>query len=119
MGELASLRCTRALLREIRAFPHMLLVTVQALLAVSQNREIAAHALPRTHIHMRKGAFLARAPPLVEEMQAEGCALRGRVVREVAGIGRVRAVVLKEVPADGDLGGVVLIHACEATATST
>jgi hypothetical protein len=40
-------------------------------------------------------------------------------MRELAGVGVVGAVALKEVPADGDLRCIVLVHACQTTATGT
>ena len=92
----------------------MLLVAVKPLLAVPEHREVAADALARADPHVGEQAVRARAAAVVREVHAERCALRGRVVRERAGVGRVWAVALKERPADRYLGRVVLVHAGEA-----
>lgn len=41
------------------------------------------------------------------------------IMREIAGFSGLRTVALKEVPADGDFGWVVLIRTCKATVAGT
>lgn len=56
---------------------------------------------------------------VVGKVNTEGSTLRSRVVRQIASFGGVGTVALKEVPADGDLGGVVLVHASKASVAGT
>jgi len=59
----------------------MLLVTVEASCTISKHRKVAANTLASTHIHVREGAAVAGAAPLVEEVETEWRAFRCRVVR--------------------------------------
>ena len=59
--------------------------------------------------------MIAGAPSVVGKVHAEWRALRSGIVGEIAAVSSVGTLALKKVPADGDLGRVVLIHACEAT----
>ena len=113
--ELASLGRALALLREVRALADMLLVAIEALLAVAKHRKVAADPLSRPDADVRERAIRTCATPVVGEVHAKWRALRRRIVRERAGFGGVRAGALQEGPADGDLGGIVLVHAREAT----
>lgn len=119
MRELASLGRTRAALGKVGALPHVLLVAVEPALTVAEHGKVAADALARADVDVRERTCRARAAALVEEVQTERGAFRRGVVGEVARLGGVGAVALQKVPADGDLGGVVLIQAGEAAAAGT
>lgn len=118
MRKLASFGGADPLLREIRAFPDMLFIAIQALFTVSQDRKVAADTLASAHVDMREWTVLPGTPSFIEEMQTQWSALWRWVVGEVAGFGVVGAVTLEKVPANGDFSGVVLIHASKAAATS-
>ena len=81
----------------------MLLVAIQTFFTVPEDSKIAADALTLTDANVRERAVLARAAAIVGEMHAEWRAVGRWVVREVAGVGRVGAGPLEEIPADGNL----------------
>ena len=111
----ASLDCALAFLRKVRAFANVLLVAVDALVAVAKDGKVATDALAYADADVRERAADTGAAAVVGEVYAKWRALRRRIVRERAGFGGVRAGALQEGPADGDLGGIVLVHAREAT----
>ena len=97
----------------------MLLVAIIPLLAVSKDSEIATDAFSLAYVHVREETPNSCTSPFVQEMYTEGRSLGCRVMRQVARFGIAGTVALKEIPADGDLGGVVLIHARQAAIAST
>lgn len=117
--KLAALRATRSILSKVRALPDMLLVAIKALFAVPQDRKVPTDTLAPPDVDVREEATAARAAPLVEKVNTYRRPLGCRVVRQLTSLGRVGATVLQKVPADGDLGRVVLIHACEAAVAGT
>lgn len=117
--ELAPLDRALALLRKVGALANVLLVAIEALLAVPEHGEVAADALARTYMHVRVEAVRARAAAVVGEVHTQWRALGRRVVRERARLSGVRAVALEERPADSDLVRVVLVHARKAPVAGT
>ena len=115
MRELASLGLARPALSKVGTLADVLAVALEALVAVAQHGEVAAHALSQADAHVRERAAVARAAPVVGEVDAQRRALRRWVVRERARVRTVGAAALQEGPADGDLAGVVLIGAGETT----
>lgn len=97
----------------------MLLITVEALVAVSKDGKVTANPMARTHTDVGVWAFVAVAPAVVGKMDAQRSTLRCRVVRELASVDVIGAVALQKVPADGDFGCVVLVHASKTTTAST
>ena len=93
----------------------MLLVTLKTGSTVSEHSKVTADALTSTHTDMREQTVVASAAPVVGKVHAERCTLRGGIVGEIASVSGVRTLALKIVPANGNLGGVVLIHASETT----
>ena len=79
--ELASLGRALALLREVRALANMLLVAIEALLAVAKHSKVAADPLSRPDADVRERAVCTRAASVVGEVHAERRAFRrgGRV----------------------------------------
>ena len=80
MRELASLCRTAALLGEIGTLADMLLVAVQALLAVAEHGKVAADTVARADADVGEGAAWAGAAAVVGEVHAERRALWGWVV---------------------------------------
>jgi hypothetical protein len=119
MWELTSLSCTGSIFCKIGTFPDMLLVAVEAFIAIPEYGEVTADSLARTHTDVRERTFVASAATVVGEMYTKRCTLRCRIVRERAGVDGVGAVALKEIPADGDFGRIMLVHASKTTATGT
>jgi hypothetical protein len=115
MGQLAPLRRTCTVLSKVRTFPDVLLVAVQAFLAITKDSKVTTDTEPRTHIDMRKWTLFAGATTLVQEVKAERRAFRCWVMGKTAGFGSIGTIVLKEVPAYGYLGRIMLIHACQPT----
>lgn len=97
----------------------MLLAAIISFLAIPKDSEVPADALALAHVHMREQAPDPCTPPFVQEMHTEGGSLGGGVVRQIACFGRAGAIALEEIPADGDLGRVVLIHARQAAIART
>lgn len=97
----------------------MLLVAIVPPFAVSKDSEIATDALSLAYVHVREETPNSCASPLVQEMHTERRSLGGGVMGQVARFGSAGAVALKEIPADGDFGGVVLIHARQSAIAST
>jgi hypothetical protein len=119
MGELATLSIASFIFCKVRTFPDMLLVTVESFVAIPEYGEIAADSMARSHTDVREWTFVASAATVVGKMYTEGCTFRCRVVRERASVNVVGAVALKKVPADSDLGRIMLVHASETTTTGT
>lgn len=119
MRKLASLGSALPFLRKVGAFTNMLLVAVEALFAVAEHREVAADTLTLAYAHVGEGAVGAVTPTVISKVHAERRAFWSRIVRESTSFRCVGTVALQEVPADGDLGGIVLIHASQATIAST
>lgn len=119
MRQLAPFSRTSPLFGKIRAFPNMLLVAVQASFTIPQHRKITAHPLSSTHVDVRERASLSCTPALVQEVQAKWRPFRRRVMRQVACFRRLCAVALQKVPADCNFRWIMLIHACQTTATGT
>ena len=111
MRKLASLVVTSTLLCEIRTFPDMRLLTVKSLRTISQHSEITTNAVSLANTDMRERTVLPGTATVIGKMNAERGTLRGGIMWEVASFSIVGTIALKEVPADGYLGWVVLIHA--------
>ena len=80
VGELAPLSRALPLLREVRALADVLLGTVEALLTVSQDGEVATDTLARADADVREWTVGARAAAVVGEVHAERRALWGWIV---------------------------------------
>lgn len=68
---------------------------------------------------MWEWTVIAVAASVVGKMYTKRRALRCWIMRQLAVVGVVGTVALQEVPTDGDLGRVMLIHACQATTAGT
>lgn len=68
---------------------------------------------------MWKWAVVASTATVVGEMYTKWHALRCRIVGQLTGVGVVGAVALQEVPAYGDLGCIMSVHARKTAATGT
>lgn len=97
----------------------MLLIAVQSLGTIPKYSKVSAHALTSRYTDMWERTVLPVAAAIVGEVHTERCTLWCWVVRKVAGVGSVGALALEKVPANGDLGRVVLIHARKATTTGS
>lgn len=119
MRELASLGRTGAILRKIGTFSDMLFVAIKSFFAIPKYGEIAADSMAGTHTDVRKWTFVASAATVVGEMYTQWCTLGCRFMGQLTSVGVVRAIALQEIPTDGDLRRIVLIHACKTTTAST
>lgn len=97
----------------------MLLVAIQAFLAVAKHSKVPADAGAGTDVDVRERTVAARAASVIEKVKTKRGAFWCRVVGKVASLSRVWAVALQEVPADGNLIRVVLVLAGQRAATST
>ena len=116
MRKLATLLGTSPVLRKVGAFPYVLLVAVEAFLAVTEDGEVATDTLASADVDVRKMTIWPRAAT-VDEVSTERSPLRSRIVRERARLVRVWALVVQKVPTNGNLRRVVLIDTSEATVT--
>lgn len=114
MRKLAPLCATRPVLSKVGALPNMLLITVQPLFAVTQDCKVSANPFAFTDVDMREETPASCATALVEKMNTERRAFRCGIMRELASFGSLGTRVLKKVPADGNLGWVMLVHAGES-----
>jgi hypothetical protein len=106
---------TVARLPKVGALSDMSLVTVNALGAVSKHCEVTAYTLTSSDFDMRIPTVIPSASALVGKVLAERCSFRCWVMREVACVSCVGTLSFEIVPANGDLGGVMLICARLAT----
>lgn len=81
----------------------MLLVTIQACFAITENGEVTTDPVSRTHVDVWERALFTRAAAFVQEVEAERCTLRRWIMRKIARFGGIGAVVLQKVPTDGYL----------------
>lgn len=94
VGELATPGRASTLLREIRTFPYVLFVAIQAAFAVAKDGKVATDAVASTDIDMRERTVFAGTAAFVREMEAQRRAFRCWVMREIAGVGSFAAVAL-------------------------
>ena len=84
-----------ALLRKVWALPHMLLITVNALVAVTKHSKITADAVAGADTHMREQTALAlRTTAMVGKMHTKRRTLRSRLMRKGASLSSVCTVSL-------------------------
>jgi hypothetical protein len=94
MRELASLGRARTLVRKIRTFSDVLLVTLKSASTVSEHSKVTADALSSTHTDMWEQTMIAGAPSVVGKVHAEWRALRSRIVGEIAAVSGVGTLAL-------------------------
>lgn len=111
--EFANWIWTVAFLGKVGAFSDVLIVTVDALVAVSDYGKIAADALPRADTHMWIGTVVPCAAAVIGEMMTKRNTRWGGVVRKLTGASVIRTGMSQEEGANGDLLGVMLVWACK------
>ena len=93
----------------------MLLVAIESLLTETEHSKVTTDTLPCTDVDVRERAANSGTSAFVEKVDTKWSPFRSRIVGEVARRGSTAASTLKEVPADSNLGGIMLIHASQAT----
>lgn len=119
MRKLAPLRATRSVFSKVGTLPNVLLITIQPLFAVAEDSKVSADPFPFTDIHVREETAASCTTTFVEEVDAKRCTFGCRIMGELTSFGGVGTRVLKEIPANGNLGRVMLVHACEPAVAST
>lgn len=81
----------------------MLLVTIEALFAVSEHCEVTADTRTGTYTNVWEWTIDAIAATIISKMHTERRAFWRRLMREIACISGIGAIPLEEVPADSNL----------------
>jgi hypothetical protein len=113
--KLAALDAANPLLGEVGTFTYMTVLAVKPTSTIAKHSKVTADSSPGTNPDVGERTLLAGASTPVIEVHAEWCPFRCRIMGELTGVGSLRTVALQKFPANGDLGGVVLIGAGKTT----
>lgn len=119
MRKFAAFVGTCSLFCKIGALSDVLLVAVETFFTVTEDCKVTTDAMSWTHVDMRKRTVFTSTAALVKEMETQWCPLRSGIMGQGTGLGSLRTIILKKVPTDCNLAGIVLIHASQTSIANT